>query len=137
MESLISSLNWVSILGASIVYFILGALWYSPLMFANFWINLRGLNVDEMDSPNPIIFLYSFLLQTITVISLAIFLNALDIVSASEGAFIGLVVGLGFVFTTAGSTGIFTKLSMPLHFIDNGYHVVGLTLSGFILGWWI
>lgn len=137
METLISSINWLAVLVGSLVYFILGALWYSPLMFANIWMKLRGLVADEMESPNPIIFLYSFVLQAIAVFSLGLFLSALSINSASEGAFIGLAVGLGFVFTTAGSTGIFTKLSLPLHFLDNGYHVVGLTIAGYILGWWV
>lgn len=136
MESLIGSLNWLAVTAATLAYFFLGALWYSPVMFANLWMKLRGLNEDDIDGPNPKIFIYSLILQAIAVFSLALFISALDITRASDGAFLGFVIGAGFVFTTAGSTGLFTQLSMPLHFLDNGYHVIGLTIAGLILGVW-
>lgn len=136
MLDLISSLNWLSIIVATVVYFILGALWYSPVLFGNIWMELRNLDKDTMEQPNPIIYLYSFILQFIGVISLAIFISALGVDSAGNGALIGFGAGAGFVFSLAGTTGIFTDIPMKLHFLDNGYHVAGLIIAGFILGVW-
>lgn len=97
---------------------------------------LRNLDKETMEQPNPVIYLYSFILQFIGVISLAMFINALGVNSAGNGALIGFGAGAGFVFSLAGTTGIFTNIPMKLHFLDNGYHVVGLVLAGLVLGWW-
>jgi hypothetical protein len=136
MAELFSSLNWLSITGAALLYFFLGALWYSPLLFANTWMELRNLTEAEIDKPNPVIFLYSFILQFIAVVSLALFIKAMNIEIGLHGLIVGFGAGAGLVFTLAGTTGIFSDVKMKLHFIDNGYHVAGLSISGMILGMW-
>lgn len=136
MSELLSSLNWLSVIVATLVYFILGALWYSNALFAQTWMRLRNISKDDIDEPNPIIFLYSFILQFIAVISLALFMQAMQVDSAANGALVGFGAGAGFVFTLAGTTGIFTENPLKLHLLDNGYHVVGLILAGLVLGWW-
>lgn len=136
MSDLLVSLNWFPIIVATVVYFILGALWYSPVLFGNSWMKLRNLDPETMEQPNPIIYLYSFILQFIGVASLALFITALGVDGAGNGAFIGFGASAGFVFSLAGATGIFTEVPMKLHFLDNGYHVVGLVLAGLILGFW-
>lgn len=137
MEDLLFSVNWLAVLTATILYFLLGALWYSPVLFANYWMKLRNISEEDIDSPNPVIFLYSFILQFIAVASLALFITAMGIVQASQGAVVGFGAGAGILFTLAGTTGIFSDTPLKLHLIDNGYHVIGLTLAGLILGWWI
>lgn len=136
MNEILSSLNWLAVLVSTTIYFILGALWYSPVLFGNVWMKLRELTEEDIGKPNPVIFLYSFLLQLIAVISLAMFMNAMGIAYILHGAIVGFGAGAGILFTLAGTTGIFTELKLQLHLLDNGYHVAGLTLSGIILGWW-
>ena len=137
MTALLSSLSWVAILVATFVYFVLGALWYSPVLFGNIWMKARNMNPEDIESPNPVIYLYSFILQLIGVISLALFMTALGIETVSTGVLIGFGAGAGFVFSLAGATGLFTEVPMKLHFIDYGYHLTGLILAGAIIGWWI
>ncbi len=136
MAELISFINWLSVIVATLIYFFLGALWYSPVMFAKKWMELRNISEGDIDGPNPVIFVYSFILQFIAVASLALFITAMGINSALNGAIIGFGAGAGILFALAGTTGIFTELKMQLHFLDSGYHVVGLTIAGIILGWW-
>jgi len=136
MEDILLSVNWLAVLVSTIIYFMLGALWYSPALFANSWMKLRKISEEEIGDPNPIIFLYSFILQFIAVASLALFMTAMGIVLAKHGAIVGFGAGAGILFTLAGTTGIFSETPFRLHLIDNGYHVIGLTLAGLILGWW-
>lgn len=135
MGELILSLNWWAIIVAAVAYFMLGWVWYSTL-FAKKWMELRELNEEDMDDPNPIIFLWSFILQFVATLTLAGFLGAIGISTALHGAMIGFGAAMGFVFTLAGTTGLFSDNKLGLHFIDNGYHVAGLTLAGAILGLW-
>jgi hypothetical protein len=135
MMELLSSLNWIAVVIAAVVYFVLGALWYSPLLFANPWMKVQGKTAEDIDDPNPIIYLYSFILQFLGVASLALFITAMEIETVLNGAIIGFGAGAGLVFTLSGATGLFMDENMRLHFINNGYHVVGLTVAGLILGW--
>lgn len=137
MTELLLSLNWIAIIAATIIYFVLGGLWYSPLLFANAWMKQINKTVDDFDKPNPTIYLFSFILQFIAVISLGLFITAMAIDTALNGAIIGFGAGAGILYTLSGTTGLFSEISCKLHLIDNGYHVVGLTLSGLIIGWWI
>lgn len=134
MAELLSSLNWIAIFVATLLYFFLGALWYSPILFAKPWMKLKNIP-DNHDGGSPTMYIYSFLLQLIAVISLSLFLAAMDVETASNGALIGLGAGAGFLFTLSGTTGIFSETPLKLHLIDNGYHVVGLTIAGMIIGW--
>lgn len=137
MTELILSLNWIAVIVATVVYFILGALWYNPNLFGDTWMKLSNKSTDDIDKPNPVIFLYSFILQFIAVISLGLFITAMAINTALNGAIIGFGAGAGILYTLSGTTGIFSETPFKLHLIDNGYHLVGLTLSGLIIGWWI
>lgn len=133
---LLQSLNYWAVLLAAAVYFFLGFVWYSTL-FAKTWMDLRGLTEETIGEPNPVLFLWSFLLQLIATLSLALFLSALQVETVLCGALLGLAIGLGFIFTLAGTTGLFAGTSFKLHLIDNGYHVAGLTIAGAILGWYL
>lgn len=136
MTELLASLNWFAVLSATVIYFALGAVWYSPILFAKTWMKLRNIKEEDIGQPNPIIFIYSFILQFIAVISLALFIQAMGITTPLNGAFIGFGASMGILYTLSGTTGIFTEIPLKLHMLDNGYHVVGLILSGLILGWW-
>lgn len=135
MGELIMSLNWWAVVVATVVYFMLGWVWYGPL-FAKKWMALREMNEDDIKDPNPMLFLWSFVLQFIATLTLAGFLSALGISTAIHGAMIGFGAATGFVFTLAGTTGLFSDNKLGLHLIDNGYHIVGLTIAGAILGVW-
>lgn len=135
MAELLISLNWWAVLVAAVVYFILGAIWYS-FLFPRLWMELRELKEEDIKDPNPVIFIWSFVLQFVATLSLAMFIQALGIESALNGAIIGFGAGAGFVFTLAGTTGLFSDVKLGLHLIDNGYHVVGLIIAGVILGAW-
>lgn len=135
MLELLQSLNYWAVLTGTAVYFFLGALWYSVL-FSNLWMKLRGITEQDIGDPNPVIFIWTFLLQLVAVVSLALFLSAMNVTSLSAGAITGFGAGAGLVFTLSGTTGLFSRTSLPLHLVDNGYHVLGLTLAGSILGAW-
>jgi len=134
MAELLSSLNYISITLATLVYFSLGALWYSPLFFGIPWMKLKKIPEDH-EGGSPGMYILCFVLQFIAVVSLAMFITAMGIYSISLGALIGFGAGAGLLLTLTGTTGIFSETPVKLHLIDNGYHVAGLTLSGMILGW--
>lgn len=135
MSELLSSVSAPAVLAATVIYFALGALWYSPLLFSKSWMEIKNLPEDH-EGGSPMLYGFSFILQFIGVFSLALFIEALEVEGALRGAFIGFSVSAGFVFSLAGATGLFSGLPLRLHLIDNGYHVAGLTIAGLAIGWW-
>lgn len=135
MSELLSSVSALPVLIATVIYFALGAVWYSPILFAKPWMKIKDIPEDH-EGGSPLLFALSFILQFIGVFSLALFIYGLGVDGALNGALIGFFASSGFVFSLAGATGLFSEVPLKLHFIDNGYHVVGLTLAGLIIGWW-
>ncbi len=135
MIELLTDVNWWAVLVGAVVYFILGGLWYS-VIFSSKWVELREIKVEDIEPPHPIIFVWTFFLQFIAVSTLAVFYAATPIDGALQGTLAGFGAGAGLVFTLTGTNGFFYNTKLGLHLIDNGYHVVGLMLSGLVLGWW-
>lgn len=135
MIELLISVNWWAVLVAAIVYFVLGGFWYSVL-FSKKWVELRGIKMEDIEPATPVTFLWTFLLEFIAVATLAVFFAATPLDGALQGTLAGFGAGAGLVFSLTATTGLFSDTKLGLHLIDNGYHVVGLTLSGLILGWW-
>ena len=137
MAELTTSINWLAVLVATLTYFFLGAIWYS-LLFTKKWMELRDITEDDIkeDQPNPLLFLWTFLFQLIAIATLALFIEAIGISGLWAGMVAGLGIGVGIVFTLTATTGLFSGTKLGLHFIDNGYHIIGLTIFGAIIGIW-
>lgn len=132
---LLLSLNIWAVLVAATLHFLLGAVWYSVL-FPSVWMKLRGITEADIGEPNPMTFVWTFLLQLVSAGTLGVILLATGIDTAHHGALVGFGAGAGLVFTLTGTTGLFSDSNIGLHFIDNGYHVLGLTIAGAVLGAW-
>ncbi len=68
--------NWLAVLAASAAAFVLGGLWYSPLLFAKKWQAAAGLSDEQLKSGNQaLIFGGSFVLAFIASWMFAVFLG--------------------------------------------------------------
>jgi hypothetical protein len=135
METIFSQVNILAVLVSSVAYFVLGAAWYSPMLFAKPWMKALGLKEEELQN-SPFNFISSFIAILITVYVLGIFIVLTSANSLISGAFVGAVSGIGFVLTTCGINSIYDGRPVKLVLITSGYHILGLTVAGIILGIW-
>lgn len=135
METIFSQVNILAVLVSSVVYFLLGAAWYSPMLFAKPWMNAIGLKAEDLQA-SPINYISTFIAILITVYVLGIFIVLTDAGSLLSGAFVGAVAGIGFVLTSCGINSIYDGRPVKLVLITSGYHILGLTVSGIIIGIW-
>jgi len=128
--------NYLAILTATVSSFVLGGLWYSPLMFGPAWMREQGFTEESLKAKGNIglIMGVSFLLELIMAVNLAAFIGPK--ISLGFGAFAGAAAGFGWVALSFGVTYLFERRSLCLFFINAGYHGVALTLMGAILGAW-
>jgi hypothetical protein len=124
------SLWWVLL--AAVVYFAIGALWYSPVLFAKQWASELGKKMGDMgDAKTSMI--VTFLAMLVLVLVEAYFISVTGTHGAMRGAYLGAKIWVGFIATTALVNNTFQGASKKLFAIDQGYHLVGLVVAGFIL----
>lgn len=129
------TLNLWAILAAALSAFVLGGLWYSPILFAGAWKKANGFDSNEPPPATPRIFLLSFVLSLIMAVNLAMFLNAPG-TTLAFGAAAGFAAGFGWVAMGIGILSLFERRPLTYVLINGGYLTLALTLMGTILGAW-
>jgi hypothetical protein len=135
MENSFQTLNWIAISASTLLSFILGSLWYSPILFGKLWQKEAGISDNKLKTGNMgIIFGGAFILIFISMFNLAMFLGPKA--DLSFGMMAGFLTGFGWVATSIGVLYLFERRSLKLFFINAGYHIICFTASGAILGGW-
>jgi hypothetical protein len=130
------AINLLVVFGATVAGNLLGGLWYSPLLFGKPWARANGIKLGEYDrnANVPGIFISSFILQLLVASMIAGLLGTNT--SGAEGAQLGSILAVCFVFTAMGMTNLFERRPLYLIAINSGYHIVSFTVMGFIIGTW-
>jgi hypothetical protein len=140
MSNLFNNLNWLAILVAALVYFVLGALWYSKILFAKRWISDLKIDVNSPDAKKGMGMMFGGSLVLMFIQSLAIAILAERIGIRGDGWMSGLKLGAlaGCCFCAA-STGVnylYEKKPMSLFLINAGYAIAGNIIAGIIICSW-
>jgi hypothetical protein len=135
--SFLSNLNWLAVLVAAVGYFMLGALWYSVL-FGKAWIKGTGIDMSKPDAKKGAggIMAFTFLLEFVTCIGLAILVSRLMLSGALSGVKLGLFTGIFFSSISICISYLYQSKPKTLHAIDAGYHIVGSVIAAVILCVW-
>jgi hypothetical protein len=137
--------NYLAVLVSGVVIFVLGGLWYSPVLFAKPWTRLMGKNEEEMKaymaSPKAkreMPLMYGMALVTGVVIAwvLAIVIYHFPPLSALRGAEVGALCWLGFAAATSYATAMFSMQPKALWLINSAYNLVCFVIAGVILAAW-
>lgn len=135
MQNAFQNLNWLAIVVAAASAFILGSLWYSPILFAKRWMKESGVTEEDTKNANMgKLFSLAFILSFIASFFLAMFIG--PGAGAAFGALAGFMAGLGWVFTFMGISYLFESRSLAHFLINSLYSVTSLTVMGLIIGIW-
>ena len=130
------TINWIAVIAATVAGFMIGGLWYSPLLFEKPWMRAAGITEEQVKSANmPKIFGTAFAFQFVMAYCLAMFLAAPDI-DLMRGALYGFFTGFGWLFFGIGTNAMFEQRSWSYIFINGGFWTVNMTAMGAILGAW-
>lgn len=136
--ALLSHINWLAVIVASVVYFMIGGLWYSKALFGSKWSALQKVDMNDPNVKKGVaaMMFYSFLLMLVNVTGLALFTARLDLTIISSGLKLGIVAGLCFSVTAVSISFIYERKPLALHFITGGYLLVGNIIAAIILAAW-
>ena len=126
-------INYLAVALAALSAFVLGGLWYSPILFAGRWAALSGVSEEKLKSGSMAkIFGTTFVLNLVAAFVLAMFIGPAAGIKFATLA--GLAVGLGWVATSFGVSYLFERRPLGLWLINAGYFTLHFTLMGAIIG---
>ena len=134
----IPQVNYLAVLVSGIVIFLLGGLWYSPLLFAKPWVRLMGKSVEELKAGagGPLPYILVFFCGLVTALILAMVLNHFRPLNPLRGALVGTLCWLGFAAPSSFGTAVFSSTPRPLWLINTVYNLVAFAAAGVILSVW-
>jgi hypothetical protein len=125
-------INWIAVIVAAAASFLLGGLWYSPVMFGKSWQREAGLTDEQLKQGNMArIFGLSFVLALLAAWNFANFLGPRPSLALGLGA--GASAGLLWVAGSFGINYLFERRSFKLFAINGGYHTVQFAIFGLVL----
>lgn len=131
-------INYAAVLVSAIASTVVGALWYSPLLFGKLWMRLSGFSGAAMPEKSDVAKLYaaSFMADIVTAGAVAILINAVNTFTVGEGLSLALLVWLGFVATTTLGTVLWERKPIALYILNNAFKLVSILIMAVILSVW-
>ena len=128
--------NFLAVGVATVPAFVLGALWYSPVLFARPWMAAHGFTeerIKELQSRASLAYATSFACWFVMATVLALVAPHFgDGVRAM--LHVGLLLWLGFSATTGLTQNRFSDKPISLWTIDAGYQIASVTIMSVVLG---
>jgi hypothetical protein len=127
-----SNINLLAVLVAAVSSFLLGGLWYSPVLFGRIWSRENG---SQPQHGHPAkVFGVSFAFSLIAAFCFAYWLGAAPTLAQALQA--GAAAGFGIAATSLGINYQFAQRTFKLWLVDGGYHTAQFLVFGLILGLW-
>jgi len=132
-----TGVNYLAVLVAGAAYMVLGALWYSPVLFANAWMKGIGKTKEQIAKDfSPFSYVWAILTSLIASYGIARVFSYTGGSGIADGILISLLIGVCFVLTALWVNGVFEGRPRGLILINVFYHLIGLVLTGIIIGAW-
>ena len=127
------SVNYIALLVASIVGYIIPMIWYASFLFGNAWKRLSG--IKEM-KPSPLVMLVGFISTIVFNFIMLMLIQTANISTFFEGAVMGGMLWLGFIATTQLGSVLYDKKPVALYLINTLQYLVSMAVVGGILAIW-
>jgi hypothetical protein len=133
-------IKYPAVIVATLVHYILGGLWYSPVLFGNKFIELINWSPEKLaqvqGESHAKELAIAFVMSLILVYILAHLIQYTKATNVMGGIQTAFWLWLGFVVTTQAPTVIFEGRSFGLFLINVAYQLVGCAFAGVILAIW-
>ena len=133
-------IKYPAVIVATLVHYILGGLWYSPLLFGNKFLQVINWSPEKIaevgNQSHAKEFAIAFVTSLVLVYILAHFVQYTKATTAMAGIQTAFWLWLGFIVTTQAATVIFELRPLGLYLLNIGYQLVGCALAGAILALW-
>ena len=129
------SVDWFAIVAAVVASFVIGMVWYSPMVFGNMWMKLAG--IPKNSKKVPVVPMISSLVGA--AVMAYVLMHVLVYSSAdtvADGVIAAFWMWLGFVLPTIVVHGLYENRDPQLMGLNAAYNLVYMLAMGAILMWW-
>lgn len=130
----LTSVNWLAVTLATLAYFLLGALWFTPL-FGRAWDRSLGIERQRGERYPMVYYVVPLVSSLLVSVATAVLIGWIGIDGWPDAALLGLVVGIGYSGAVTFTNAVTPTAPHPLTFaaITGSYHVVGAVIAAVII----
>jgi hypothetical protein len=135
-----ANVNILAVLVAAVLTFVLGAFWYSPVLFARQWMQAQGYTPERLQAMKQkgltrayVGSALCYLVMAYVVALLAAYTNS---TSLAQGLWLGFLAWLGFAAPIGLTANLFSEKPIAAWVIDAGYQLAYLVIMGALLSVW-
>jgi MFS family permease len=135
MLATFADLNWLSIVLATLAYYLLGAVWFTPL-FGRAWDRSIGHDRSKADKFGLDYYLVPLVSAALVSIAVSLIITSLPDPSFGAALLVGVVIGLGVAAAISVNNALAPHTPHPYVFgaVVGGYHLVGVVIVAAVIG---
>ena len=137
MFAVLTELNWLAILASTVVFVVLGGVYFTVVIAKPYRVALGNENA-ELPKPGPIFIVGPMIASLVVVVTSAVLLRALGVETLGDGIVFGLIVGIGYLVAQTLTIAINPNFPRPLLYtvINAPYFIVCTLVASIILTLW-
>lgn len=132
-------INYLAVFLAAVVSMIIGALWYSPLLFSKLWMQLSGITEKQIAEAKKKSMTVSYILQFVAFLVMACvvahFIGYLALTTLSEILQLVFWSWLGYQATLELGTVLWAGKPWGLYLLNSAHNLVSLVAMGLVFFW--
>jgi hypothetical protein len=129
-------INWLAIAAAIVATFVIGGLWYSPILFVGSWLRMSGVNKQVFDAGLRKALVGDLFSAAATALVLNQVLHWSGATGLGSGLLVAFVIWVGFVAGTLLTQMTYEHRPVAFFAISAGYRLITLEVMGVILSTW-
>jgi len=132
------NLNWLAILVAGVINMVIGAIWYSPMVFGKTWMKEMGMKEGDAMGGKSMVqsYLITFIGALLMGYALAMAVAWQGGSMSSDGMMVAFWLWLGFAIVIPLNDVIFGKKTWNFWMLNGAYYLVVLLVNGALLATW-
>ena len=136
----LGQLNWLAVIVGTVIYFAIGAVWFTPVAFGRPWQRAIGWDASrEAPGMNPLTYAVPAILYLVASIATAMLAAATGSDTFGSGIVLGLVVGVGYALVINANDAIFDpnkREPLTWFVITGSYNLLGLLIVAVLVSIW-
>ena len=124
----------MGVLAATVVSFLIGAVWFAPQVLGKTWMTLLGKTEEDWKKNRNRAIAFGFLANLLTAALLGVFVKAFSAADWLDGAEVGFLAWLAFALSIHFTSYVFENRPVKLFGIDVSHQLVIFVVMGAILG---
>jgi len=128
--------NFIAVIVAAIVAYFVSMIWYSPVLFGEYWMKHSKINPKTMKNPGLTPFIISFGAALASAFVIEGIFTLLETTRIGEGFAITLMLWAGFTAATVLNSVLWERQALQVFFVNIANYLVMFLIMTWILIVW-